>query len=643
MHQPHAHSRANFGWTVVCAIAAIGLAGCLSGCESLRENSSEVATRPANNTQAKAKVANSSRMPAPKPIVQRIEQEPTLDFPPIASAERTAGSSLIVSGDSADVPPFENNALHALPNPAFAEPKPWLSHKPPSSNEVGIVSKRTESFEQALVEAGGAVESSGEILQASRLPSDVRSPPKFLPQSYAASPITGPQPVRRPVATVFEPRVGEWYGPPNNGPIADRPTDDGALPTPVVLTPSKPAIHPTDVTQQSPVKNHATTSIDREASLRARLHATSDEQASSPVLRPSANRFEELPEGSLARIDAPQSTGRLASKIEWMSGETTASDLSTFNVRQITTTPTLMPPESVIRLTAALKNPAPVTTEDSELVTLHVDDVEVRKVFEMLSRDGVTGILVSPNVKGKITANLERIGRRAALDAIVKMSNLVAHEEGGIVFIYTPVEFREINQSRNKIGTRVYHLNYIRAKDIQDIITPFLSKELGRISMTPESEVGIASDTDKAGGNSLAGGDMLVVQDYEAVLKMIDTIIPQLDVQPIQVVIEAVIIEAILNEDLNLGVNFGVLDGAQKSLLVAGSGAAINSAAGFIPSSVLTANGKVSDGFAGTEGGVKFGFVDHDITGFMQALEQVAEARVLARRACWCSTSSGPN
>lgn len=331
----------------------------------------------------------------------------------------------------------------------------------------------------------------------------------------------------------------------------------------------------------------------------------------------------------------PEFDTRLAAQIDWLSDEQldeAVVNAPKVQMRRITQTVAEIPPQSAVQLAAAIKDPQVRTANraDEPRITLHVDDVEVRKVFEMLSRDGSGSILVSPSVSGKVTANLEKVTQQDALNAVVKMSNLVAHREGNITFIYTADEYQTVTQNQNRIGTRVYTLNYIRAQDLSEILTPFLSKDAGRISVTPESDVGIGSDTDKAGGNSLAGGESLVVQDYESVLKMMDNIIPQLDVQPVQVVIEAVIIEAILDEDLNLGVNFGVLDGAQKSLLVAGSGAAINSAAGFIPASVLTATGGVSQGFAGNEGGVKFGFVDDDVTGFIQALEQVTEARVLA-------------
>jgi type II secretory pathway component GspD/PulD (secretin) len=132
----------------------------------------------------------------------------------------------------------------------------------------------------------------------------------------------------------------------------------------------------------------------------------------------------------------------------------------------------------------------------------------------------------------------------------------------------------------------------------------------------------------------MAGGDVLVVQDHERVLKAADRVVAQLDVQPIQVLIEAIIVSVKLENGLDLGVNWGVVDNAATTLGVFGSGAAINAATGFTPAKVLTAGGAVVgdkySGFAEDAQGVKFGFVDKNATGFIRALRTFAETKILA-------------
>ena len=187
-----------------------------------------------------------------------------------------------------------------------------------------------------------------------------------------------------------------------------------------------------------------------------------------------------------------------------------------------------------------------------------------------------------------------------ALQAIATLCHLEIRRDGDFLYISTPAEVRQ--HEEEDLPVRVYRLNYVKSSDVQKMIKPLLSKK-GMITASPDSEVGLPSDASaaataggqetlkgdvKGGGNSLAGGEIVVVQDYEHVLKTVDRVVAQIDVQPIQVLIEAVIVSVKLNKGLELGANFAVLDGAGKTLGVLGNGSLINAAAGFAPASVLT-------------------------------------------------------
>jgi hypothetical protein len=122
-------------------------------------------------------------------------------------------------------------------------------------------------------------------------------------------------------------------------------------------------------------------------------------------------------------------------------------------------------------------------------ITLHLDDVDVRKALELLSRQGSMNILVSPGVSGRITANFQGLRLDRAVEAIVRQSNLVAHREDGLLFVCTPDEFERLKAAKRKLESRIYRLSYMRAADLAVMITPFLSKDVGRMATTPESDV----------------------------------------------------------------------------------------------------------------------------------------------------------
>ena len=140
------------------------------------------------------------------------------------------------------------------------------------------------------------------------------------------------------------------------------------------------------------------------------------------------------------------------------------------------------------------------------------------------------------------------------------------------------------------------------------------------------------------GGDAYANVDTMVVQDHELYLAKIDKIIKQLDVQPPQVLIEAVIMSCTLNRDHELGVNFGVVNSAGTALGVIGNGATLNTTAGFLPASLLQSaagattavtpgsgigpgllNGNSSIGLAANESGIKYGLAGRNVTSFIRA------------------------
>ncbi|MBN1395742.1 MAG: hypothetical protein JW959_12030 [Pirellulales bacterium] len=274
---------------------------------------------------------------------------------------------------------------------------------------------------------------------------------------------------------------------------------------------------------------------------------------------------------------------------------------------------------------------SPKTSGGERLITMHVDNLDVRKALEILSRQANMSILVSPGVSGNVTLDLRDKAADEILQAIAKLCRLKIQREDDLIFVSALSEMPEGEDG--KLPVRVYHLNYVRSGDVELMITPLLSPR-GTISRSPDSEVGIKSDEEKAGGNAMAGGEIVIVQDYENVLKSIDRVIAQIDVQPYQVLIEAVIVNVTLKKEMELGVNYALLDGAQNALGLVGSGSAVNAAAGFPPAGVITAAGKlaggVGSGFAADTNGLKFGFVADNTTGFLKALETLGETKVLA-------------
>ncbi len=312
---------------------------------------------------------------------------------------------------------------------------------------------------------------------------------------------------------------------------------------------------------------------------------------------------------------------------------------------------------------------------------MHTSELDVRQLLELISRRSGLNILISPKVSGTITANFERVTIQELLRSVLKLAELVEKVEGGIHFIYSREELKAAAETTKKerIVTKVYRLNYVRADELMVMISPFLSNDVGkkRFATSANYLFGISESSTLAtggtggvggsagggggggaaggiapggagtiqrgtqpitGGASMASNDVVVIQDYESNLKIIDQIIQRLDVQPVQVLIEAVIISIELDIDKQLGVNFALVDNLGQQLGTIGAGTAINGNVGFTPASVLTAAGKLAasttapdpSGFASPVNGIKYGFVSNNITGFIRALESIGSTKILA-------------
>jgi hypothetical protein len=141
---------------------------------------------------------------------------------------------------------------------------------------------------------------------------------------------------------------------------------------------------------------------------------------------------------------------------------------------------------------------------------------------------------------------------------------------------------------------------------------------------------GAVSGAVDTGGNTLAYHDVVVVRDFPENLAVIDEIVKRVDVQPPQVLIEAVILSVELRDTQQLGVNFSVVDNLERLALVSGSANAINAAAGFPPSRVLTTAGKLVAGYAVPDQGLRFGFISDTVSGFIRTLETFNKTNILA-------------
>lgn len=268
--------------------------------------------------------------------------------------------------------------------------------------------------------------------------------------------------------------------------------------------------------------------------------------------------------------------------------------------------------------------PSPVNGEGDNRLTIRIQDSELREVLEVLSEQSGLNILVSPSVQGRVSAVLQDVDLDSALAAILRSTGYVARRDEQFVFVGTPEEFQQAERSLDRIGIRVYRPNYVASKELQTLITPLLTEGLGKLTVSSAPESGIGTSSSDAGGDSPAIGETVIVQDYEAVLAVVDQIVDEVDRRPLQVAIEAMILSVRLNDSLDIGVSWQFLRQREHLHLSTGS-----------PRIDSFDNGATGDGMANgevrlTNNGLAFAFLDSNLGSFIEALETIGDTNVIA-------------
>ena len=280
-----------------------------------------------------------------------------------------------------------------------------------------------------------------------------------------------------------------------------------------------------------------------------------------------------------------------------------------------------------------------VAVSDSGTVEMHVSDVALLDVLRMLSIQSRKNIIASSGVTGRVTANLYSVTMTQALDAILISAGYVYREKDNFIYVYTAKELADLEKSQRKFATEVFRLYYTPATNAATMIKPALSTD-AQVAVTAAAATGIdtANNTD-AGGNSHAAEDMLVVTDYSDNLDRVRKILKELDRRPRQVLVEATILAATLNDNNALGVDFSVLGGIKFDEFLTSpsetsrnaSNASLTNPIGGDPGGV----GKYSTAQTGftnnvPAGGLRVGVLTNNVSIFVQALESVTNTTVLA-------------
>ncbi|WP_409360580.1 type IV pilus secretin PilQ [Acinetobacter junii] len=245
------------------------------------------------------------------------------------------------------------------------------------------------------------------------------------------------------------------------------------------------------------------------------------------------------------------------------------------------------------KLTISLKRPedkspnkAKPQTYTGNKISLDFQDIEVRRVLQLLADFTGINMVAADTVQGNITLRLKDVPWDQALDIVLKTKNLDKRRNGNVIWIAPVTELIKAEEDEAKaiaqsiklapIQSEYIQLSYAKAADILKLIEESRDGKGAISNRTTNSDSLALESLLSPRGSAVADTrtNTLIVNDTAQNIDKIRKMIDLLDVSVKQVMIEARIVRASTDFTKEMGVKWGILSQgitSNNDLLVGGS------------------------------------------------------------------------
>ena len=260
--------------------------------------------------------------------------------------------------------------------------------------------------------------------------------------------------------------------------------------------------------------------------------------------------------------------------------------------------------------------------EKNNTVTLDFKDADIQNVLRVLAYKSGINIVAGKEVVGTVTIRLVDVPWDQALEVILSTYGFAYERQGNIITVSTVDGLKERREKKKElteiegVNSKVFTLQYLDAADAKKMLEPQLSPQ-GKISVLEiTGQKGWQIGSVVAGGQSTEEGKTrrerenarsrsLVVTDTPTYLDRIAKILKEIDVKPVQVLIEARIMEVSKDVLKDMGVEWSTSTLLQNHLPATTPGGGIH-----------TQFGRASTG--GTLSGISYSQTDPNVAGQTQ-------------------------
>ncbi len=260
-----------------------------------------------------------------------------------------------------------------------------------------------------------------------------------------------------------------------------------------------------------------------------------------------------------------------------------------------------------------------------EKLSLNFQDIDVRSVLQLIADFTDLNLVASDTVRGNITLRLQNVPWDQALDLVLKTKGLDKRKVGNVLLVAPADEIaareRQELESQKQIAElaplrrELIQVNYAKASDMAKLFQSVTSAE-GR-----SDERGSITVDDRT--NSIIA---FQTQDR---LDELRRIVAQLDIPVRQVMVEARIVEANVDYDKALGVEWRGVSVGDNNFVVGGTNSLIK---GTDPLEIQAGN-FVDLGAAGASSGLNLGFITNNalLDLELSAMEKTGNGEVISQ------------
>lgn len=299
-----------------------------------------------------------------------------------------------------------------------------------------------------------------------------------------------------------------------------------------------------------------------------------------------------------------------------------------------------------------------ITQEEKGKISLDLKGMDVIEVLKMLATKGGLNLVIGNDVKGRVTIFLKSVDIMDALDIILVANDLAYDRRGEIIYIMSQKDYEALYGEKysDKKEVRIFHLKYAKAAEVSKALNQIKTK-IGKVVVDEGSNSVVVIESPIVMRNmadtvtsvdlptktkiisikyakvadlktkvqeSLTKGvgtmqidertNKIAVTDLESRMDDLSAMIEAFDSKPLQVLIEAKIVEVTLDDQFKMGIDWeAVLKNVNQNVNI--QNAFQIASTGFVPGAQV---------LIGTLG------ANEDFAAMIQILKTVGDANLLS-------------